>query len=571
MFDSLPSDAGIVKDWTWSQFEAYYHDLLNYPLYDATLSEFLTNWTRLSELIEETFSRLHVAITVNTADAEAEKRYHNFLETTYPPAEEAEQRLKTKLLDTGLVAKGLEIPLLGMRTDAEIFREENIPLFVEEHKLTNEYDKVMGAQTVMWDGQEVTVVQLRPHYQSTDRQVREDAWRAASERQLEDRDAINKLWRDFLGLRREQSSNAGFRDYRSFRWKQLHRFDYTPEDCARFHEAIEAAVVPAAMRIAEKRRHVLGLSRLRPWDMDVDPLGREPLKPFTEVGELKAGVSRMIHRLDSTLGGYFDIMVQEGYLDLDNRKHKAPGGYCTEFPATKRPFIFMNAVGMHSDVQTLLHESGHSFHAFERNALPYIQQRQVGMEFSEVASMGMELLASPYLGRDEGGFYTQEDADRALVEHLEGAILFWPYMAVVDAFQHWVYEHVMDAEDPNRCDEVWTALTRRFTPWIDWSGLEDSLATGWHRKLHIHVAPLYYVEYGLAQLGAVQVWKNALEDREKALRAYRRALSLGGTVSLPDLFSAAGARFAFDSATLGAAVELIEQTIGQKSQVYGAA
>lgn len=561
MFDSLPTDAGSVRDWSWPEYERYYTALLKRPLHDDIVAEFLGDWTRLSELLDETFSKLHVAITVNTADAEAEKRYHTFLETIYPPSEEAEQKLKTKLLSSGLVPEGFELPLRKMRTEAQIFREENLPLLIQEHKLTNQYDKIVGAQSVEWEGREITVVQLRPHYQNVDRKMRQKAWHIATERQLKDREAINKLWIDFLGVRRELASNAGFGDYRSFRWQQMLRFDYTPEDCYRFHEAIEKAVLPAAVRICQKRKDLLGVPSLRPWDMDVDPLGRPPLAPFHEVAELKAGVARIFHRLDPALGEYFDVMMREGLLDLENRKNKAPGGYCTEFAASKRPFIFMNAVGVHSDVQTLLHESGHSFHAFERNNLPYIQQRQVGMEFSEVASMGMELLASPYLPRDEGGFYSKQDAARALIEHLEFTVLFWPYMAMVDAFQHWVYERSRDAEDPSLCDAQWARLSKRFMPWLDWSGLEDALATGWHRKLHIHVAPLYYVEYGLAQLGAVQIWKNAMQDPQAALRAYRAALSLGGTASLPELFRAADATFGFDADTLGSAVALIEQVI----------
>ena len=250
-------------------------------------------------------------------------------------------------------------------------------------------------------------------------------------------------------------------------------------------------------------------------------------------------------------------MKDEDLLDLENRRNKSPGGYCTEFAAAKRPFILMNAVGVHDDVQTLLHEAGHAFHRFEINHFPYYQQRSVGMEFSEVASMAMELLASPYLVKDKGGFYDKDDANRALAEHLENVILFWPYMALVDAFQHWVYENPGDAKNALRLDRQWTELSNRFMPWIDWSGFDDELATGWHRKLHIFTVPMYYVEYGMAQLGAVRIWGNALKDEDVAVKAYLKALSLGGTVSIPELFSAAGARFAVDSDTLKSAVDII--------------
>ncbi|MDQ7782206.1 MAG: M3 family oligoendopeptidase [Desulfomonilaceae bacterium] len=561
MFQSLPADATGLGNWTWKEIEPYYLDLLKRPIHDDNVGRWLADWTRLSELLEETFSRLHVATTVNTADKEAEEAYHRLLDEVYPPSEEAEQRLKTRLLESYTEPPGFEIPLLKMRTEAEIFHRENLPLLVEEHKLTTRYDKILGAQTVEWEGEERTIAQMRPLYQLTDRSLRESAWRLAAERQLEDREAINDLWRVFLDVRRDLAGNAGFGDYRSFRWKQMLRFDYTPEDCRRFHEAIERTVVPAAIRICERRRTLLGLEMLRPWDMDVDPYSRPPLAPFNEAAELVTKTSTIFHYVDPVLGGYFDTMAREGLLDLENRKNKAPGGYCTEFAAAQRPFIFMNAVGVHDDVQTLLHESGHAFHTFERSRLPYIQQRQVGMEFAEVASMAMELLASPYLSEEKGGLYSKSDADRAVTQHLEWCILFWPFMAVVDAFQHWVYENPSDALIASNCDERWASLWERFVPWIDWTGLEPEKMTGWHRKLHIHVGPFYYVEYGLAQLGAAQIWRNALKDRKGAVKSYRRALALGGTVGLPELYSAAGAEFSFDAGTLGSAVSLMEHAL----------
>jgi oligoendopeptidase F len=269
----------------------------------------------------------------------------------------------------------------------------------------------------------------------------------------------------------------------------------------------------------------------------------------------------VLGRVDEELGEYFATMRREGLLDLDNRKGKAPGGYCTSFPAVQRPFIFMNAVGLAGDVRTLLHEAGHAFHVFESRPLPYHQQRSVPMEFAEVASMAMELLAAPYLHRGDGGFYDEADYARARVEHLEGILAFWPYMAVVDGFQHWAYANPEAGVDPAACDAAWDGLWARFMGAIDWSGLDAERVTGWHRKQHIFRAPFYYVEYGMAQLGAVQVWRNALADQAGALAAYRRALALGGTATLPELFAAAGARFAFDTATVQEAVDLIEQTI----------
>ena len=561
MFKTIPNTTHEFVNWSWVQIEPYFKDLLDRPLNATNVTRWLADWTRLADLLEETFSRLSVATTVDTTDEEAERRYKNFLDEIYPSAEAMEQKLKEKILASGLKPEGFEVPLRNMRAQADLFREANLPLLSTEIKLSMEYDKISGSQTVAWDGQEITIQQMRPVLQETERARREKAWRLAAERQLADRETLNTLWQDLLELRLKIAENADKPDYRAYKWQQLMRFDYSPEDCRLFHQAIEVAVVPAAERIYEKRRQRLGVETLRPWDLDVDPLGRSPLRPFTSVDELQSTVESIFQHVDPQLGHYFGIMRKEGLLDLDNRKGKAPGGYCTEFNVVRRPFIFMNSVGLHDDVQTLLHEGGHAFHVFETRNLLYNQQLEVAMEFAEVASMGMELLASPYLVKQQGGFYSQKEAARARIEHLEGAILFWPYMAVVDAFQHWVYENPAQASDPANCDTQWAQLWERFMCGVDWSGLEQEMTTGWQRKLHIFQAPFYYVEYGLAQLGAMQVWRNALADQTAAVAAYRKALSLGGTVPLPQLFDAAGARFAFDVDTLGAAVELAESAI----------
>lgn len=567
MFTTLPDSTQTVMDWEWSKYEPYFQELESRPLDAGSVDAWLADWTRLGELLTELYARLYVATTVNTADTAAEQRFHAFLEHVVEPAQAAEQKLKEKLLASGLEPAGFAIQLRNMRAEAALFREENLPLFTQEQKLGNEYDKIVGAQTVEWDGEERTLPQLQPVYQETDRTRRENAWRLASTRQLADREALNELWQKLLPLRRQQAANAGYDDFRAFRWQQFTRFDYTPEDCLAFHAAIEEAVVPAARRIYQRRQEHLGLDALRPWDLNVDPKGRSPLRPFQTVDELVSKTEAIFRQVDPQLGAHFTTMRREGLLDLDNRKGKAPGGYQIDFGLVKRPFIFMNAVGIHDDVQTLLHEGGHAFHCFESAALPYMQQRDFTAEIAEVASMSMELLAAPYLSEKSGGFYSEADAARARIEHLEGIVLFWPYMAVVDAFQHWAYTHPDDAMNPANCDATWAGLWDRFMQGIDFSGLEAQKATGWQRKLHIFQIPFYYVDYGLAQLGAVQVWRNALSDQAGAVAAYRRALALGGTRPLPELFAAAGAKFAFDTATVREAVDLIEATLEQLETV----
>ena len=550
--------------WDWVQFEPHYTALEKVELTKETISDWLKNWTVVSDVRDELYNRLYVATSVNTADANAQDRFDHFMEKIYPQAMAAEQKLKEILLASGLIVPDFEIPLRNMHAEAEIYREENLQLLVEEEKLGIVHDQVMGAQTVKWKGEEKTTRQMEVVLREIDRETRRKGWELLAERQLADRDVINQQWVKYMGLREKIAANADLPDYRSYRWQILMRFDYTPNDCRTFHDAIEQAVVPAAQRMAERRMKALGIDSLHYYDLFVDLSGKPPLKPFSSVREMIDKASAIFHHVLPQFGAYFDQMDTEGLLDLDNRKNKAAGGYCTDFSYAKRPFIFANAVGIHDDIQMLLHEGGHSFHAFELFNLPYFQQRNesaIPMEFAEVASMAMEYLTSPYLSKEFGGFYSEADAARAQVDHIETDLRFWAYMAIVDAFQHWVYENPVDGKDPDKCDAAWEALEKRFRPYIDWSGYEDVMMTGWQRKDHIHQAPFYYVEYGLALLGAVQIWRNALENQEKAVNAYRRALALGGTIPLPQLFKTAGARFAFDVDTLQEAVSLMESTI----------
>lgn len=563
MFDGLPTDVTPALNWGWADFEPYYQDLIARTVTADSIKQWLADWTKINDVAYEVYSRLSVAVTLDTTDEAAEKQYMTFLSAVYPEISKANNQLNIKLVDSGIEVDGLQVPLRNVKAAIELFREENIPLFTELQELSNQYDKISGAQTVDWDGEEKTIAQMAPVFMEPDRDRRERAFKLIMERRLQDRESINELWVKMLKLRQQIAKNAGFDNYLEYGWKMMGRFDYTPEDTRKFHEAIEKVVVPAVERINERRRQRMGLDVLKQWDVQVDTYGDEPLKPFKTEAELTAGTARIFNQVNPELGGYFQTMRDENLLDLENRKGKAPGGYCTSFPVIKRPFIFMNAVGIHDDVQTMIHEAGHAFHVFETAHLPYSQMADVPMEFAEVASMAMEFLAGAYLSEDKGGFYAMDEAARARIEHLEGSLVFWPYMAIVDAFQHWVYTSGDEALDPANCDAKWTELWHRFKKGVDYSGLEDWVATGWHRKLHIFGYPLYYIEYGVAQLGAVQVWANSLQDQAGALSKYREALSLGATATLPDLFSTAGAKLAFDETVLGNAVKLMEDTVNQ--------
>jgi oligoendopeptidase F len=570
MFKNLPTTAEAILAMEWSDYEMYFKDLLARELTASNLDEWLIDWSAIADHLDEQYTRLFVATTQYTNDEEIEKRFNHFIESVQPPSRVEEQKLKEKLLASRLESPHFKMGLKKMRAEADIFAESNLDLLVEEQKLNAEYNKILGSQTMMWEGEERTASQMYPLLQAKDRATREKAWKLIVATRLEHREAVNDLWTQFMPVRLKIAQNAGLPDYRAYSWAQKFRFDYTPEDCKTFHTAIERVVVPLATRIYERHKQQLGLDTFRPWDQLVDTSPDEPLKPFETLDEFKSKTRDIFTKVDPKFGEYFQTLMDEDLLDLDNRKNKAPGAYNLIYGVSRKPFIFMSDTKTQLDVETILHEGGHAFHAFEAVGIPYFHERAeayVPAEFAEVASMAMELLGSPYITKEEGGFYTEREAARARLEHLEGLVTFWPYMALVDAFQHWIYENPVQGSDPIQCEEKWGELWDRFMPGIDYSGFEDAKKTYWHRQGHIHTSPFYYIEYGLAQLGAVQVWANALKDQKKAVEDYRKALALGSTVSLPELFQAAGAKFAFDAETLKIFIDLIESEIDKLEQI----
>ena len=562
----LPTDAKSILALTWSDYEPYYKELEARPLHEGDIQAWLDDWSRLAATVDEHYWRLYIGTTLNTADKEVEQQFNQFIEEIQPAAKTAEQALKNKLLASGLSPQNFEIALRRIQAEAEIFQEENLPLLAEEQKLVTDYNKLIGSLSVMWDGEERTFTQMWGLLYETDRSLRQHAWELREACILKERQHINELWEKFMAVRLKIAENAGVPDYRAYVWKQRFRFDYSPEDCKSFHTAIEEVVVPAAQRAYERRRQRLGIDSVRPWDTYVDPLGDTPIRPYETMEEFKSKSQAIFGQVDPKFGEYFQIMIDENLLDLESRKNKAPGGYSLGLHVAHRPFIFMNNIQTSLDVQTILHEGGHAFHEFERAHVHFYQRGEIYLpaEFGEVASMGMELIASPYTTKEHGGFYSESEAARAMIDVLEGFITFWPYMALVDAFQHWAYENPAEGSNATKCEDTWGALWDRFMVGIDYSDWEDQKKTYWHRQLHPFDAPFYYVEYGLALLGAVQVWANARKDQKKAVADYRKALALGATLPLPELFAAAGAKFAFDAKTLKEAVDLMEEVISEE-------
>jgi oligoendopeptidase F len=362
-------------------------------------------------------------------------------------------------------------------------------------------------------------------------------------------------------LRQQAARNAGFDNFRDYIFPAKFRFDYTAEDCERFHVAVEHTVAPAVERILESRRQRLGLDVLRPWDLSVDPYRPKAIRPFSNAAELVGTARRVFQNVDPELGREFQIMIDERLLDLESRKGKAPGGYCETLHFNGRPFIFMNAVGLVDDVNTLLHEAGHAFHAFAAHDQPLIWQRHPGSEAAELASMSMELLAAPHLTQPVG-YFAAEDALSARLEHLEDVLLSLVHIASVDAFQTWIYTSGKGGDADAR-DAEWLRLRQRFERGVDWTGLDRERVARWYRQLHIFLYPFYYIEYGIAQIGALQVWRNSLENPAKAVARYREALALGAVHSLPRIYQTAGAELTFDEKEIGELVALVEREIGR--------
>lgn len=559
MILALPASPEALANASWGDIRPHFDALATRALDHGNVEQWLADWSRLEAMLTEAASRAMIRYTVDTRDKPAEADHLRFSTEILPQAEERSVALQRRLVASGYTSPALEITLRAFRTSIEIFRDENVPIMSELEEHAASYQRITGGMTAPWEGKELPLPQLAPFLKEPDREVRERAFRASTFPYVATREELAALFDRMYGLRQKVAHNSGFDSFRDYVFKAKLRFDYSPADCERFHDAVERHVMPAYNRLMAHRRRQLRLPTLRPWDVAVDLYGAKPLRPFTDGTELAARARAVFDRVDPALGAQFGVMIDERLLDLDSRVGKAPGGYCDTLHWSGRPFIFMNAVGLMDDVMTLMHEAGHAFHAFAAGSLPLVWQRHPGSEACELASMSMELLSTPHLERPLG-YFAPEDLRRARLEHLEDVIVTLAHVASVDAFQHWIYTHP-DGADAAARDAAWLRIRGRFDQGVDWSGLEQERIARWFRQLHVFLYPFYYVEYGIAQLGALQVWRNSLRDPADAVRRYRDALALGNTRSLPDIYAAAGARLAFDAATIGELVQLVEEQV----------
>jgi oligoendopeptidase F len=553
----LPEDLELK---TWEQIEPWYRQLIDRPIdSSADLENWLFDVGELNAAVGQEGVERYIAMTCQTDDPEREAAHLAYVREIEPRLKPLWNTIREKYLDSphrsGLSPDRYHVFDRAQENRRSLYREANIARETAVAELEQQYQKIIGAMTVEFQGQERTPAQMAPFLEEGDRTVRQTAWELVARRRLAEQEALDDLFDRMIKLRVAIAREAGFSGYVDYVYRLRERFDYGVPEAVEFQEAIERVVVPLAREIQEERRRSLGVETIRPWDLAVDPLGRPPLRPFGDVKTLAEGAEAIFASVDPELGQQFAYLRTNNLLDLANRKGKAPGGYQTTLEDDRLPFIFMNAVGLDGDVRTLLHEGGHAFHALASRGEPLPAYRESPIEFCEVASMSMELLGA----RDLERFYDEDDANRSYRQLLEGIVLILPWIATVDAFQHWIYDHPDHTRDERR--RAWTDLLDRFGGIVDWSGHEDARAQSWHRQLHIFLYPFYYIEYGIAQLGALQIWERALTDRAGAVAAYRRALAVGGARPLPELFKAAGIRFEFHEATLRPLMDAIRHEL----------
>jgi oligoendopeptidase F len=537
------------------------------PLYDrlearapeckspAELERWVLDWSELNAALDQDGAKRYIAMTCHTDNAEAEKAYLHFVEQIQPQIKPREFKLAQIFiahpLRSQLPKRRYEVFDRDTNLQVELFRPENVRLETEDAKLSQQYQKLSGSLTVQFRGGEKTLVQMARYLEEPDRALRQEAWELVANRRLHESEKFEGIFDQLADLRQQIARNAGFNNYLEYGFRARGRFDYTPTDCVAFHDAIEREIMPVLRELQAERRSQLGLSALRPWDLNVDPFNRPPLRPFEQVDAMVSNTQRIFNQLDASLAGGFQNMQDLRLLDLANRKGKAPGGYQSTLSESRLPFIFMNAVGVQRDVETILHEAGHAFHALATRPEDIYPYRNAPIEFCEVASMSMELLGNEFIEN----FYAAPEAKRARRDHLEGIVKIFPWIATVDAFQHWIYSHPGHSRAERQT--AWEGLMDRFGGDVDWSGYEKPRSYMWHRQLHIFTVPLYYVEYGIAQLGALQVWANSKRDKSRALNEYKQALALGGSRPLSELFAAAGCKFEFSRATIKPLVNLV--------------
>lgn len=573
--DFVPADIDATD---WAQVEPLVRSLLQRPIASAAeLEQWLIDRGELESAVGEARADLYIATACDTEDERAEKAFETFIDEIPPRLQpllfDLDKRFVELMERFPLPADRYTVMTRSKRTAVRLFRAENIPIQTELAKLSQEHGRITGSQTVEFDGREQTLQQMARYLERPDRPIRERAWRAISDRRMADRARMDDLLSRMVAKRDALARNADCSDYIEYTFLAKERFDYTPADCEAYWRACEEHVVPLMRRMDEQRRRAMGVEALRPWDLSVDPRGRAALAPFEGGRDLFTKTMDVMRRLDPRLAQMLGRMhvdeapgtsgngvLRTRHLDLDSRRGKRPGGFQYERERSREPFIFMNAAGVHRDIITMIHEAGHAFHSMLCAVHDLSDHRDYPIEFAEVASMSMEHLTRPHWG-GPGGFYPNaEDLARAQREHLENCVGTLAWIACIDAFQHWMYRN--PRHTPAERDAQWLMLDARFGHAVDWSGLEAQRTAAWQRQPHLFSHPMYYIEYGIAELGALQLWLRSVNEGEKtAVDAYIAAMRLGGMKPIPELFAAAGLTFDFGAGTVKRLVEAVEKEL----------
>ena len=551
----LPGDFTVTD---WENLEPYFQNLDQRALGSReALEKWLLDMSELEAVVSEDVSWRQIRMTCDTENKQLEEAFTYFCMEIQPKIQPYADRLNRKLVENShtkeLDQKEYFSYLRSVKKSIDLFREENIPLQAELSVMAQQFGVISGKMTVEVNGNEYTLQQASKFLENPDRSLREAVYRKMQERRLQDRDALNDLYSKLIALRHQTALNAGFVNYRDYKFVELGRFDYTKEDCFRFHEAVKEYVVPLANRIQENKKKKLGLDKLRPWDTEAEPAGTEPLRPFADAKELITKTISCFDQLNPFFGDCLRTMQKMGRFDLESRKGKAPGGYNCPLAETGAPFIFMNSSGQMGDLTTMVHEGGHAIHSFLAHPLKLSAFKDYPMEIAEVASMSMELFSMDHW---DLFFDDKNDLARAREHQLERVITIFPWIATIDKFQHWVYENPSHTLEERK--SMWMKILEEFSPQvIDFEGLSAFREYGWQRQLHLFEVPFYYIEYGIAQLGAIGLWKQYNDNKQNALSNYMAALSLGGTRTLPELYDAAHLKFTFSKEHIKQLMEFV--------------
>ena len=556
----VPDDFDASK---WENIEPYVNDLLSRELTcSSCLEKAISDSSNLAEHISETGALLYIGMTCDTENEKKKNEFLHFVENVRPKLSEFSDALNRRIAGHPSLedlSERYTLMIRGIISDIEIFRTENIPLGVEQTKLVTKAQGITGAMTVEFEGKERTFPEMKAFLESNDREKREKAWKSMVNRWMDNSEDLSEIFDELIKIRHQIALNAGFDTYTDYMFRAMHRFDYSVEDCLTFHDSIEKVCMPIVKDINEKRRVAFSLEKLSPWDVNEktgsgpDISGERPLRPFESVQDMVTKLSQLFHNMSEDLGNKFDKLVEMDTLDLETRKGKAPGGYQYYLEKSRVPFIFMNAAGLQGDLETMIHESGHAFHSLYCGHLDLIDERNYPIEFAEVASMSMELLT-----QDEWGIFYENsnEVNRARISHLEGVVYLLPWIATIDAFQHWIYANPDHTRDERK--EYWLSLREKFGSDMNWNGNEEFRELSWQQQGHLYGVPFYYVEYGIAQLGALQLWQTHRKDPEKALIDYSNAMELGNTKTLPDLFAAAELKLGFDEKHLNSLIKEVK-------------